>query len=92
MSDFQAWRSHGNLKKCEKSWQSHGKMKIYHKNDILGQTQNVTFQVIFLNAHATYPFCAQGCVLKGHGISLFYHGKVLEKSWNFKAQKEYEPC
>ena len=40
----------------------------------------------------TDPVCAQGWVLKGHGISLFYHGKVMEKSWNLKAQKEHVPC
>ena len=40
----------------------------------------------------TDPFCEQGWVLKGHGISLFYHGKVIEKSWNLKAQKEHVPC
>ena len=36
-------------------------------------------------------FCAQGWVLKDDGISLFYHEKVMEKSWNLKAQKEHEP-
>ena len=53
-------------------------MEIYHKKQHSGQTQNVIFSVIFLNAHRTDPVCAQGWVLKGHGISLFYHGKVMK--------------
>ena len=32
-----------------------------------------------------------GWVLKGHGIYLFYRGKVMEESWNLKVQKEQEP-
>ena len=53
--------------------------------------QNLIFQVKSY-AHATDPVCAQGWILKGHGISLFYHVKVMEKLWNLKAKKQHEPC
>ena len=89
MSDFQA--SRGEVmeilkKKCKKS----PKMEIYHKKWHSGQMQNVIFLVRFLYTR-TDPFCVQGWVLKGHGISSFYHGKFMEKSFNLKAQKEHEP-
>ena len=46
------------------------------------------------DAHTMSLLHAQGWVLKGHGISIFDHGKVkvMEKSWNLKVQKEHKPC
>ena len=83
----------GEVIKIFQNVKSHGKWKYTIKMtfwpnakcDIHGNI------LIASDAHAMDPFCAQSWVLKGYGISVFYHRKVMEKSWNLKAQKEHEP-
>ena len=79
----------------EKSWKSFKKCKKVMENANIpppkkrhsGQMQNVIFSVIFLCTHTTDAFCVQGWLLKGHGISLCYHGKVMEKIMEFKGSE-----
>ena len=32
------------------------------------------------------------CVLNDHGNNIAYHGKIMEKSWNFVFEFLWEPC